>query len=190
MDYGIKRVRTDWPTARCYHVYDNRNRLILVADHGTPWLQPDPQQQVRFALPSGEPQASMDLTWMAKRSRNGRQHIAYAIILDHAVFAIINKYWEEAADTGVLPYYVLEIADTLWLALAKPGADRHFAFYDEVPSDLMIYEQPQQSELPQPIGHIYHGLGHYAYNVAMPVQQLRHPALVALAMAFLIDQGE
>lgn len=188
MDYRIQRVHTDWPTARCYHAYDSRGKLVLVADHGTPWLVPDPQQQMRFGLPSGDELASMDLTWSGKRSRNGRQHVAYAIILDHAVYAIINKYWEETADPEEKPpYYVLEISDMLWLALGKEGDSRSYAFYDEVPSDLMIYDRPQQSDLPEPIGHLYQGLGVYDFNVVMPLQAISRPALVMLALAFLVD---
>ncbi len=160
----------------------------MIADHGTPWLPDDPQQHVRFALPSGDTVATMDLTWAPKPGRNGRQHIAYAIIVDHAVYAIINKYWN-TKKANAQPYYVVEVAETLWLVLGKESDHQHFSLYGEVPSDLMIYDEPHQAELPDPIGYLYAGLGEYDFNIVMPTYQITYPALVSLALIFLVDNG-
>jgi len=162
--------------------------MILVADHGTPWLPDDPQQHVRFALPSGDTVATMDLTWAAQSGRNGRQHIAYAIVMDHAVYAIINKYWNANAEDAQ-PYFVIEVAETMWLVLGKESDNQHYTLYDQVPSDLMIYDQPLQSELPDPVGYLYAGLGEHDFNIVMPTHQINYPALVSLALIFLVDNG-
>ncbi|MCA9929538.1 MAG: hypothetical protein KC419_13725 [Anaerolineales bacterium] len=188
MDFGIVRLSSEWPGAKLYHLYDKKGKLRVVADHGTPWLPVDPQQHVRFARPSGDLVATMDLTWLPKQQRNGRHHVAYAIIIDHAVYAILNKYWD-GNDNQAAPYFVLEAGEELWLALDKPHEDRHYTLYDEVPSDLMITSDPQQSQLPEPIGYLYQGLGEYDYNIVFPTEQLQHPALVSLALIFLIDYG-
>ena len=186
MDFGILRLPSGLPTIRRYHLFDKKGKMILVADHGTPWLPNDPQQHVRFALPSGDIVATMDLTWAAKPERNGRQHIAYAIIVDHAVYAIINKYWH-TKKANAQSYFVVEVAETLWLVLGKESDNQHYSLYGEVPSDLMIYDEPQQADLPDPIGYLYADLGEFDFNIVMPTHQINYPALVSLALIFLVD---
>jgi hypothetical protein len=186
MDYGIQRLSSSIPDVRRYHLFDSQNKLKLVADHGTPWILPAGSNQVRFGLPSGEVRATMDLTWTAREKRNGRQHVAYAIIVDHAVYAIINRY-SHVEDNGQPDYFVLEVADTLWLALGKANSAGHYTLYDEIPSDLMISDTPEQADLPDPIGYLYQGLGEFDYNVVIPQKQITEPTLIALALSFLID---
>ena len=188
MDFGTLRLPADSPEIKRYHLFDKKGKMILVADHGTPWLPADPQKHVRFALPSGDVVATMDLTWAAKKGRNGRQHTAYAIIVDHAVYAIINKYWD-ANNDEVRPYFVIEVVETLWLVLGKETENSHYSIYGEVPPDLMILNEPNQSELPDPIGFLYAGLGEYDFNIAMPTHQIDYPALVSMALIFLLDNG-
>ncbi|KAA3657937.1 MAG: hypothetical protein DWQ04_26655 [Chloroflexi bacterium] len=189
MDFGILRLPSDIPTVKRYHLFDKKGKMILVADHGTPWLPDDPERHVRFALPAGDTLATMELTWTKKPGRNGRLHTAYAIILDHVVYAIINKYLNTRVENAQ-SYYVVEVAETLWLALSKETDDQHYSLYGQVPSDLMIYDEPQQAKLPDPIGFLYAGLsGEYDFNIAMPTHQINYPALVSLALVFLVDYG-
>jgi len=188
MDFGILRLPSDLPSVKRYHLFDKKGKMILVADHGTPWLLDDPQRHVRFALPSGDTMATMDLTWAAKPKRNGRLHIAYAIILDHAVYAIINKYQNTKVENAI-PYYVIEVAETLWLVLGKKSDNQHYSVYGDVPSDLMIYDEPEQAKLPDPIGFLVAGLDDYDFKIAIPTHQINYPALVSLALIFLVDNG-
>jgi len=185
MDFSVTFLPSDSASIRRYHLFDDSGKLALIADYGTPWL-PFPQKHVRFALPSAVVVATMDLTWEEKgRGKgNGRQHIAYAIIKDHAVYAIINKYAEPDSDKA---YFVLEVGDMLWLVLGKDSPDRRYNFYDQLPSDLLIHHRPNQLDLPEPIGHLYKGLGVYDYNVVIPEDLVADPDLLSLALIFLID---
>lgn len=187
MDFGIKRLPFTAADDRRYHLYDQTGKLILVADSGSPWLRDRVGNHVRFATPSGVQMATLDLTYETKRQRNGRQHVAYAVIVDHAVFCIINKYWQDKTDAAPRPYFVLEVAELLWLVLQKPGDAPNFALFTGLPADLLVYNEPAVSDLPDPIGHIYHDVGGYDYNLMMPAKGLGQPSLIALVLAFLID---
>ena len=182
MDYHIQRLPSQQDPARQYHLYSHESKLVLVADYGSPWLSGLPNSHVRFGLPSGDLVGIMDLK-APEDMKDGRQHTAYALVLDHAVFAIINKHTIPER----LPYYVIEVADILWLALPKEDQPKHYSLYNEVPSDLMVYDEPTQSILPEPIGHVFHAVGEYDYQIVMPSLLPKNPNLIALALTFLID---
>lgn len=181
MDYRIKRLSSNRESNQ-YHLYDRDNKLILVADHGSPWLEGLPRSHVRFAKPDGIGIASMDLK-APERTKFGRQHMAYALVANHAVFAIINKYWKDKQP----PYFVVEVADILWLVLSNKEEPKNFALYNEVPADLMVFDEVSQSSLPDSVGNIYHGIGEYDYQISMPPVHPDNSALVTLALIFLID---
>lgn len=181
MDYRILRL-SPFGESRQFHLFDRDDRLRLVADHNSPWLSGLPGSHVRFGLPSGDQTAIMDLK-APERIKNGRQHTAYAVVKNHAVFAILNKH----VIPGRPPYYVIEVGELLWLALPNTDEPKHYSLYNEVPSDLMVYDEPTQSDLPDPIGSVYHGIGDYDYQIAMPPHQPQNPSLIALSLAFLID---
>jgi hypothetical protein len=181
MDYRIRRL-PPLEESRQYHLYDQENRLGLVADFGSPWLGGLRGSYVRFGLPSSDLVALMDVS-VSSRKKNGRSHIAYAIQQNHAVSAILNKY--QVGDKP--PYFVIEADEQLWLAL--PQADqKHYLLYNEVPSDLMITNEPVTTSLPAPIGTIYFEIGEYDYQIVMPPQELNFPQLIMLALVFLIDE--
>ena len=181
MDYRIQRL-SSYGESKQFHLFGQEDRLELVADYNSPWLSGLSGSHVRFGLPSGDMVAFMDLK-APERMKNGRQHTAYAIVKDHAVFAIVNKHLIPER----LPYYVLEVADILWLALPNANEPKHFSLYNEVPADLMVYDEPTQSDLPNAIGNIYHDIGEYDYQIVMPSNQPQSPSLIALALTFLID---
>ncbi len=183
MDYRINRL-SPFGESRQYHLFGQDDRLLLVADYKSPWLANLPKSHVRFGRSNGSEVASMDLK-APERMKNGRQHTAYAIVKDHAVFAIINKHVIPERP----PYYVVEVADILWLALSSNDEPKHYSIYDEVPSDLLVYDEPSQSDLPNPIGQVYHGIGDHHYQIVMPPTRPQNPALVALSLSFLIDLG-
>lgn len=181
MDYRIQRL-SSYGESTQFHLYDRDSKLTLVADHNSPWLSGLPGSHVRFGLPSGDMVAFMDLK-APEREKNGRQHVAYAIVKDHAVFAIINKHMLPER----VPYFVIEVADILWLALSTTNEPKTYSVYNEVPSDLLVYDEPTHSDLPGAIGNIYHGIGDYDYQILMPPTKPQHPDLIALALTFLID---
>ncbi|MEM7336150.1 MAG: hypothetical protein AAF490_28980 [Chloroflexota bacterium] len=181
MDYRINRL-SPYGESKQYHLFGQDDRLLLVADHNSPWLTGLPGSHVRFGRATGDVVASMDLK-VPMRTKNGRQHTAYAIVKDHAVFAIINKH----VIPERTPYYVVEVDGILWLALSSNDEPKHYAIYNEVPSDLLVYDEPSQSDLPNPIGSIYHDIGDYDYQIVMPPTRPQNPALVALSLTFLID---
>lgn len=154
---------------------------MLVADHATPWLANFPSSYVRFADRAGKPLGSMDMTPMEK-NRNGRSHSAYALVVDHAVFAILNRYQE----TPHPAYFVVESGESLWVALPTTDEAFQYNLYDEVPADLMTSEQPLQTQM-ESIGQIYQGVGEYDYRIDMPLLGSQDPGLLALALAFLIN---
>lgn len=184
MDYRIQRLSHDGES-RQYHLYDDSSKLRLVADFGSPWLAGLPGTYVRFGLPSGNMVALMDMK-APEREKNGRQHTAYAIQQDHAVFAIINRHTVEGRE----PYYVIEVADLLWLVLPTTGSTHHYTLYNEVPSDLMVYNEPTEAALPEPVGYVYSDIADFDYQIVLPAQRPKNPQLIALAFAFLIDEPE
>lgn len=184
MDYRIKRL-PPFEESKQFHLFDREDRLRLVADHNSPWLTGLPGSHVQFGKPSGVMVASMDLK-APERVKNGRQHTAYAIVKDHAVFAILNKH----VIPDKQPYYIIEVGELLWLALPHTDEPKHYSLYDEVPSDLMVYDEPNHSDLPDAIGNIYHEIGDYDYQAALPTVRTQDPTLITLALVFLIDTSE
>lgn len=183
MDYRIQQLSSSGES-RQYHLYDEKGKLALVADFGSPWLVGLPGSYVRFGLPSGNLVALMDMK-APGREKNGRQHIAYAIQQNHAVSAIINRHSVDERR----PYYVIEVGDLLWLALpSSSNATHHYTLYNEVPSDLMVYDEPTEAALPDPVGYVYADIADFDYQIVLPSQRPRNPQLIALAFAFLIDE--
>lgn len=182
MDYRIQRLSTSGESRR-YHLYDESSKVIMVADYGSPWLVGLPGSYVRFGLPSGNLVALMDMK-APERVKNGRQHTAYAIQQNHAVSAIINRHTVDDRR----PYYVIEVGELLWLALPSSKAIHHYTLYNEVPSDLMVYDEPTEAALPDPVGYVYADIADFDYQIVLPSQRPRNPQLIALAFAFLIDE--
>lgn len=199
MDFGIQRLQVAGTEAGApYHLYDRDGRLILVADTGTPWITADARQHVRFALPDGKEVATLDLPLDSKgHTKKEARHTAYAIIQNHAVYAIINEYTRPAAEgKKARPYFVLEVETAMWLAMPQrsEGGVIHYAIYDEVPPGINTPEGVAVADFPEPIGAIRSGAAGspppYDYTVDLTLGYITHSALVILALVFLIDRAE
>jgi hypothetical protein len=199
MDFGIRRLQVAGMEAGApYHLYDRDGRLILVADTGTPWITADARQHVRFALPDGKEVATLDLPWNGKSPpKKEVRHMAYAIIQNHAVYAIINEYTRPAAEgKKARPYFVLEVEAAMWLAMAQRGEGgvTSYAIYDEVPPGINTPEGVAVADFPEPIGMVRRGTTEgdppYDYTVDLALGRVTHSALIVLALLFLIDRVE
>lgn len=190
MSYGIARLNhEDWLDVVGFHLYDQHHKLRLVADFGTPWLLAEYAGHVRFARPSGQPIASMDMNSAARKQRYGRFQTSHAMILDHAVYAILNKFWDDAPENETLPYFVVEVADHAWLLLGKSEPEWQYKLYAAPSRSLAVMSQPDEADLPEPTGHVYAGVGPYDYQVEFEETTFAQPALMALAAVFLINFG-
>lgn len=187
MDFRISRLHADQDSAR-YHLFNEQNRLILVADHGSPWLPPDLRGNVRFARPNGELVAKLHLSQTAVKRNRRRPYTDYAIILNHAVYAIIQEYHSPISTNEHLsfPYFILNVEGLKWLAL-KPDADSFFALYDRVPFWLGRATRAGQPDLPRPVGHIAQTAVGYDFTITFSTARLNHSPLISLALIFLID---
>lgn len=189
MNFGVKRLPAE-DKGRRYHLYDEHDQLILVADHGSPWIPEEPTRHVVFARPNGDPIATLDLP---ERNGDGKRQkgTSYAVIHEHAVYAIINEHGPEngrKAKPNELPYYTVEVEGMRWLAL--PHTDPHtlFALYEEVPSGVDVYGEQVAEELPPPVAAVHPVADGYDFVVEMPEERLQQSALLLLALIFLVDR--
>lgn len=199
MDFGIRRLNLGGTAgATPYHLYERDDRLILVADTGTPWIVSDARQHVRFALPDGREVATLDLPWNGKaQAKKEARHNAYAIIQNHAVYAILNELSQPATGSNKpLPYYIIEVEAEMWLAIGQrlEGGTFDYALYDQVPTGMNTAAGLVRDDLPDPIGTIQTrgiiGDPPYDYTVNLILGRVTHTALIALALVFLIDRAE
>ena len=164
-----------------YHLYNAEDRIALVADHGSPWLPKEPFRHVRFARPDGHPVASLDLPWVSER--RGRQEVtSYAVIFDHAVYAIINAH---VAGSQPFPFHIAEVEGHRWLVMPD-GQSQHI--YAGVPAGLAYCEDPQELDLPDVIGTVSVLANTVSVELNLPPDDALHEAaLFALTLAFLLD---
>lgn len=181
MKYAIRRLSGD-DRSRRYHLYDAEDQLVLVADHGTPWLSDEPFRHVRLALPNGEPVAVVDLPWPVENPRRPQAPV-YAVIYEHAVYAIFSAH---SGISRPFPYHIAEVEGHRWLVL--PGADAVHHLYAGTPSGLAFSQDPRELNLPPEIGRITAVDDPIQVELTLPPDVvLREPALFALALAFLLD---
>ncbi|MCP4424237.1 MAG: hypothetical protein GY803_07095 [Chloroflexi bacterium] len=95
-------MHTNRESGKRYHLFDGKGKLALVADHGSSWMPEETRQTVRFVNLGAQVLATLDFPGGGGKLRNGRFHTNHALILDHAVYAIINKYWEEGQFAGLV----------------------------------------------------------------------------------------
>ena len=189
MRFGIRRLDAGGQNGRRYHLFHEDGRIELVADQGSPWLPAEPDRHVRFARANGDIVASMVLPQRAARRSNGQQSLSYVIILDHAVYAIINEHHGSTEAEGApSPYFIVEVEGMQWLGLKQPGQTACFSLYDAVPADLTIYDEPLEVPLPAPVGQITRSAGEYDFTAEMPAGRLANAALILLALTFMIER--
>lgn len=187
MNFGIKRLPA-MGYGRRYHLYDKEEQLLLVADHGSPWLPKDPCKHVRFAKPDGQPVASLDLPWQEKENK-AQKHTSYAIIHDFAVYAIINEYGRSLdGDPLSLPYYLMEVEGVRWLVCGGCEQDLFLGLYDQIPAGLAVYTEPRDAALPEAQGGLQPANDLYDYQLVLPTDSFSQAALLSLALVFLVDR--
>ncbi len=185
MNFGVVRLHSMQESARRYHLFDDKDKLALVADYASPWLPADEPRRIWFAGADGAVMATLDLPEGEGRARNGRIHTSYALILDHAVYAIFNKY-ETEHDDSAAPYFIIEVEGVTWLAWNYPEDGDLFTLYDQGRTSVSIPPEPDERT---PIGIIQRAHHQHDFSISLSVEQLRFAPLLLLALIFLIDQG-
>jgi hypothetical protein len=191
MDFGVRFLEPHSEVLQRCHFYNDQGKLSLVAEYGTPW-QEDENSKIRIATPGGEPLATLDFPGVETTGKQGKGRIAYALIHDHAVYAIITKHAPmDLDDDDALPYFTVEVEGERWLALGEKENGRSavskFNLCDEAPSSLDVYANPQDA-CNEAIGKIRRILGDYDYDITFPANRFQQPELISLALAFLIHQ--
>ena len=193
--YRIRRLPAGEVAGRRYHLFDRADQLLLVADQGSAWLPAADAPQVRFARPDGERVATMDLPRPADRRPDRKQN--YAIIYDHAVYALITTLdlssatGTPAAAPGSFDRLVIEVEGHKWLGLCWTGHEDGplMVFYDAAAAGLSPVLDPESADLPEPIGLLEVGAGEYDYDLTLPAGRPAQGPLLGLALVFLVDGG-
>jgi hypothetical protein len=190
MEYGIRFLEPHSEALQRCHFYDDQGKLNLVAEFGTPWQQEE-ISKIHIATPGGELLATLDFPGVGTIGKQGRGRIGYALIHDHAVYAIITKHAPLDADEEALPYFSIEVEGERWLALGERENGRlpssKFFLCDNAPSDLAVYANPLDA-CSEAIGKIRCVVGDYNYDVTFPNGRFQQPRLISLALVFLIHQ--
>lgn len=187
MDFRIKRLHEEQDSGRRYHLFDGKDKLWLVADYASPWMPADERNRVRFARPSGQVVAVLDLPEGGGKVRNGRVHTSHALIFNHAVYAILNQYRDESENSP--PFFTIEADGVTWLAWNEPDSAILLTLYKEVPANLMVVSDPLESAPIDPVGAVTRSAENYDFVVTLPVNPLHHADLITLALVFLLDQS-
>lgn len=191
MEYRIKFLEASSEGEQRCHLYVGQERLSLVADFGTPWLDEE-RGKVRFSRPSGDTIASLQFPGLEVTSKGGQPRVSYALIYNDAVYAILTKYpWPDPDNEGALPYFMIEVEEQRWLALGGRvngrSAPLKFTLCDNPPGDLHVYADPLDVCGANPIGEIDE-TDEGEFSVILPDGRFRQPQLILLALVFLIHQ--
>jgi len=191
MEYGIRFLEPHSDVLQRCHFYDEQGVLTLVAELGTPW-QDEEDSKIRIATPGGELLSTLDFPGVETIGKQGQGRIGYALIHDHAVYAIITKHAPIDADEAHgLPYFTIEVEGERWLALGERGNGRSpiskFVLCDNAPANLSVYADPLDA-CDEAIGKIRRVTGDLDYDIVFPDGRFQEPALISLALAFLIHQ--
>ncbi len=188
LEYTLKRLHVDNDDSRVYHLFDRDGGLRLVADYGSPWLSDKSERFVNFATASGKTLATMDLAATATKYLGGRHNKDYAVVLDHAVYAIFSEYRVTEGDERL--YFVIRVADQLWLALHEESEEPLYSIYNEVPASFMSRSvEPIFSDLPEPAGKVERGIRQFDFSVVWRETGLEHPGVIVGALLFLVDRA-
>lgn len=190
MKFRVRRLAGGGQNGRRYHLFGEDGRIALVADHGTPWLPAELDRHVYFARPDGDMMASMGLASHLSQSSSGRHYTSYGIIINHAVYAVINEYDEIAGEEDAqVTRFTIEVEGRRWLVLEQANGECHFWLYDAAPAGLTTFDQPMETPLPEPVGQIYPDTGEGDFTAGLPAGRLAHASLILLALIFLIDRA-
>lgn len=199
ISYRVRRLHPPGEPGRRYHLFDRGEHLLLVADQGNAWLPANEPPKVLFARPDGERVASMDLPLATDRRPEKQQN--YAVIYEHAVYALITAPIRPAVGTGPLPPHgaavvwpfgrlMIEVEGQRWLALRWRGEEGPLlVIYDAAGAGLSLTVDRDSADLPEPIGLLEVGAGDYDFDLTLPAGRLEQGALLGLALAFLVDNS-
>jgi hypothetical protein len=183
MIFKVKRLHDATDAGRRYHLFDEAHHLLLVADQGSPWLPEEPQGRVRFARPNGEQFATLDLPRAG--SAPAAKKASYAVIFNHAVYAIFN---ELSADPNSPPDYLLEVEGNRWLVTREEQESlASLNIYEQFPADVERYSETDDQE---PIGSVRPAgdeYGDYDFTISLPSEQLSQTPLIALALVVMVE---
>ncbi|MCL4867560.1 MAG: hypothetical protein KJ063_01210 [Anaerolineae bacterium] len=190
-NYTVARINHT-PESAQYHLLDHRDKVLLVADYGSPWV---PSHQLRLARPDGKPIAALTLPrpTFSRLRRQTPTLASYALVIENSVYAVINKLQPAAANQSDVPYFIIEVESQKWLALDEPEQKGRFALYSGVPPRL-AFTPLRQLPLPATIGLITpleppqdEAETAYAFTITLEPGRLRHVNLILLALLFLLD---
>mgnify|MGYP001335335143 CR=1 FL=1 len=192
MDYSVRFLQLDSNGKHCGHLYVGQNRLSLVADYGSPWLKDEPGK-VRLARPSGEFIASLEFPGLKTTSKGGNPRTNYALVYDHAVYAIITEYpWPQPNEPDAAPYFEIETEGQRWVALNRPADGRSptacYVLCADAPANFQPYTQPLDNCLSDPVGQIDRQEAASEFVVMLPDGRFRQAQLILLSLVFLIHQ--
>lgn len=187
MNFVIKPLHTINDTMRLYHLFDDDDSLVMVADYGSPWSSSEANQQVRFAWPNGTSLAILDLQSANHKQSGNKQHTDFALVMGYAVYSMISHYHSSITSDG-LPehYFVIKMEEMEWLALPE-GDD--LLIYGTVPfSFVSRCHVPDVAILPDVIGRLTAvSPTSPDKTISLPFGSISHTPLIALALSFLLE---
>jgi hypothetical protein len=192
MDFAVNRVDSG-KADNSYELYNAGGTLLASATPEQEGATNELSQRVRFVRADSVVEATLDLPLAGlKGDTKDTQHAGYVLIVDHAVYAILNEYYLPPPSAGEPHpwYYVLEADDRRWLVWRK-RTEALFALYDEVPPVLSMVDPLADIDLPEPIGRVRiwePDTADYDFTIDLAPDLMRHSDLVALALVFLIDR--
>lgn len=183
MNFRVKRLHGKRDSFRGYHLFDEEGTLILVADYGTPWVRMA-NQEVRFAQSDGSLVATMSLMPPVDRGKFGRKSLSYAVVRNHAVYTVINEFQEEEER----PYFILEVEQLRWLVALQTEKPEKWGVYDDIPANTRLITPANLLSFSEPVGEVQKTAESPIITLALPPAEIKQPALVMLALVFLLDK--
>lgn len=169
MTYKVKRLERGDGIPAGYHLFDQSETLLFVADPGLA----QEAKAMRFARPDGTLCAMMNVPKLAD--------VEYALIQDFAVYAMFNRL---ARPEGMC--LIFEVASERWLI--RPEAEG-YVVYDGVPAGYPDFLSPEDVVFPDACGHIVmNGIVDYHFSVSFERHYWWQVGLVMLAVITLLDE--
>ncbi|PID86857.1 MAG: hypothetical protein CSB13_02290 [Chloroflexi bacterium] len=191
MEFGIRFLEPHSELLQRCHFYDDQGVLLLVGECGAPWQEAE-DSKIRITTPGGDLLATLDFPGVESTGKQGQGRIGYALIHDHAVYAIITKHTPKDPDgEETLPYFTVEVEGERWLVLGERGNGRSqvstFVLCANAPTNLAVYADLMDA-CDETLGKIRRVVGDYDYDITFPENRFQQPHLISLALTFLIHQ--
>lgn len=168
MRFGVRRLDRGDGIPAGYHLYDQSETLLYVADPGFT-TEPD---TVRFAYPDGSLRAMMN-------APQADEH-EFALVQDFAVYAMLNRLTRPEGTC-----LIFEVASERWLV--RP-VDDGFDLYDSVPAGYPTFLPPEPVPYPDACGRIQlDELTSYQFSISLESHRWWQVGLVMLAVITVLD---